>query len=430
MSIDPSSESASRPPALGRRHRRSIYGWLIVLVVMGTGVAVWHHVSTPSGAAAGWGARQGKGDAGNRPVPVQAGDVVSADLHVYLDALGTVVPMNSVTVHSRIDGQLMTVNFREGQRVKVGDVLMQIDPRPYQVALAQAEGQLARDQATLQGARQDLTRYRTLLQQDSISSQQVEQQEALVKASEGVVRADQGLVDSARLNLAYCRVTAPASGRLGLRQVDPGNIVHVSDAAGVVVINQFQPTFVTFALPEDSLPAVLAQIRRGHALSVEAWDRARTHKLATGGLESLDNQIDASTGTIKVKALFPNADENLYPNQFVNVRLLVETRPKSVLLPSAAVQRGAQGTYVFVVAQNSRVSARPVTLGPVDGDNVGVEKGLQPGERVVIDGADKLKEGARVQVVTPGQPVGAGPAGGGGHHRRPPGTAGAPAGPG
>ncbi|HET8730048.1 MAG TPA: MdtA/MuxA family multidrug efflux RND transporter periplasmic adaptor subunit, partial [Moraxellaceae bacterium] len=377
-----------------------MYKWLALVAATGLGLALWHHQSSPPGDRAGkeGGAHQGKGD---RPVPVQAASVVAGDLKVYLDALGTVVPLNSVTVHSRIDGQLMAVNFREGQRVKAGDVLLQIDARPYQVALSQAEGQLARDQATLLGARQDLARYQTLLQQDSISPQQVEQQQALVKASEGVVKADQGQVDSARLNLAYCRVTAPVSGRLGLRQVDPGNMVHVSDAAGVVVINQFQPAYVTFALPEDNLPAILEQIHRGRTLPVEAWDRGRTRKLATGKLESLDNQIDVSTGTIKVKALFPNADENLFPNQFVNVRLLVETRAHSTQLPTAAVQRGTQGTYVFVVAKNNRVSARPVTLGPVDGDSVGVETGVQPGERVVIDGADKLKDGAPVQVVTP-----------------------------
>jgi multidrug efflux system membrane fusion protein len=334
-------------------------------------------------------------------MPVQARKVIAGDLNVYLTGLGTVTPANNVTVHVRVSGLLQKVFFTEGQMVKAGQVLAQIDPAPFAVAVAQAEGQLVRDQALLLGAQQDLTRYQTLLKQESISSQQVDQQNALVKQDEGTVKADQAAVDSARLQLSYTKVTAPAAGRVGLRQVDPGNMVSTTDTNGLVIINQVTPISVLFTIPETSLGPVLAQLNKGNTLPVDAFDRGQQVKLASGKLLTVDNQIDTTTGTLKLKATFPNEDGSLFPNQFVNARLLVETRHNATLIPSAAVQRGTSGTFVFVVGDDQSVEARPIKLGPVDGDNVGVESGLKPGEVVVIDGGDKLKDGASVEVISP-----------------------------
>jgi multidrug efflux system membrane fusion protein len=404
MSIDPSLSRPDNTPTVTstRPARRIKYAALSVLAVLIIFFA-WRHFypDTAASANAAQNERSSKKGMANKPMPVQASVAVAGDLKVYLSALGNVVPPSSVIVRSRVDGELMSVNFKEGQNVQKGDVLMQIDPRPYQIALTQAEGQLAKDQAALASARQDLVRYHTLIKQDSISQQQVDQQAAAVTQSEGTVKADQGLVDNARLNLAYSRVTAPVSGKLGLRLVDPGNVVHASDANGVVVINQFQPIFVTYSIPEDNLSAVLQQWHQGNVLTVDAWDRSQTTQLANGKLQSIDNQIDPSTGTIKLKAVFANTSESLYPNQFVNVRMLVETRKSATLLPSAAIQRGAKGTFVFVVASDNTAAARPVTTGPVDGENIGILSGVKPGELVVIDGADKLKDGSTVTVISP-----------------------------
>ena len=381
--------------------------WLVALIVLVLLIGfLWQHFhATPAGGQGGKGKGQGGGRRGGlaagQVMPVQVKTLVAGDLNVYVTALGSVVPVSSVIVQPRVDGQLMSVNFEEGQTVNKGDVLMQIDPRPYQVALTQAQGQLAKDQATLLSARQDLARYQSLVKIGSVSKQQVDQQQALVNQSLGVVQSDQGQVDGAKLNLAYCKVTAPVSGRLGLRQVDPGNIVHASDSNGVVVINQFQPINVTYAIPEDKVQSVLKQVHAGNTLSVDALDRGQQNKLASGVLKSIDNGIDATTGTLKLKAQFRNEADNLYPNQFVNVRMLVETQHNITLLPSAAIQRGVKGTYVYVVNADSSVTAKPVALGAVDGDNTAVLSGVNPGEQVVYDGADKLKDGGKVKVIDP-----------------------------
>jgi multidrug efflux system membrane fusion protein len=302
----------------------------------------------------------------------------------------------------------MALHFKEGDMVKTGDLLAVIDPRPYQVMLTQAEGQMARDQALLVNARVDLERYKVLVAQDSIEKQRLDTQAALVRQYEGNVKADQGAVDNAKLQLVYSRVTAPASGRLGLRQVDPGNVIRSTDANGIVTITQVQPINVVFTIPEDNLGAVAKRLRDGAKLPVEAYDRDGKTKLASGELVSVDNQIDPTTGTVKLKGQFANKDEALFPNQFVNVRLLLDTRHGATVIPSAAVQRGSVGTYVYVVKDDKTVTVRQVKLGPVDGSNVAVESGVATGEVVVTDGSDKLREGAKVDIAGRSAAPGAG----------------------
>ncbi len=406
MSLEPlgtPSESHSHNAQPPHSRWKRVLKWLLLIsVVVVTIMLTWRHFhpATEAGQGKGKGKRGGFGGP-NQVMPVQATTLVSGDLHIFIDALGSVVPRSSVTVHPRVDGELISVNFTEGQVVKKGDLLMQIDPRPYQVVLTQAQGQLAKDSAALASAQQDLVRYQSLIKTGSVSQQQLDQQIALVNQYKGVLKSDQGQVDAANLNLSYCRVTAPVGGKLGLRQVDPGNIVHASDANGVVVINQFEPIDVTYAIPEDQVQSVLKQVNAGNVLQVTAFDRAQKNVLDTGKLKSLDNQIDATTGTLKFKAEFANQANNLFPNQFVNVRMLVETQHDVTLLPSAAIQRGAKGTYVYVVNADSTVTARTVTLGAVDGDNTAVLNGVSAGERVVFDGADKLKDGGKVKVIDP-----------------------------
>jgi multidrug efflux system membrane fusion protein len=344
----------------------------------------------------------GPGGMANRPLPVQAQATRRGDMAVTINALGTVSALNTAIVKARVAGQLQRIAFREGQLVKQGDLLAEIDPRPFQAQLDQAAGQLARDEALLANARADLERYRNLLKKDSIASQQVDNQDWLVRQYEGTVKNDRGIVADAKLQLDFSRVTAPFSGRLGLRQVDVGNYVQTGDANGIVVITQTQPINVVFAIPADALPAVLAHLHAGEPLPVDAYDRAGATRLATGKVASIDNQMDVATGTVKLKAEFANSDEKLFPNQFVNARLHVDTRHDVVLAPTAAIQRGARGLFMYVIGADKTVHVRAVTPGPTSHDSIVIENGLREGELVVIDGADKLRDGAKVEISQPG----------------------------
>ena len=332
------------------------------------------------------------------PLPVVAATAETGDMPITYTALGTVTPLASVTVKSQINGYLAQIEFREGQEVNAGDALAEIDPRPYQAALEQAQGQLQRDQAQLEGARVDLARYRTLLKQDSIAKQTYDDQVATVHQLEGTVQLDQGIVANAKVNLAYCHITAPVAGRLGLRQVDAGNYVTASDANGIVMLNQMKPISVLFSLPEDDLPSIVKQTRAGNTLAAAAFGRTGVTQLASGQLLTIDNNIDVTTGTFKLRAQFANDDEILYPSQFVNVQLTVDVIHNVVIIPVSAIQRGSPGTYVYLVKADNTVAAQPVTLGPTQGERVAVTAGLNVGDPIVVDGADKLKAGAKVTV--------------------------------
>ena len=313
---------------------------------------------------------------------------------VALEGLGTVTALSTVVVKTQISGKLTEVGFKEGQSVKKGDFLAQIDPRPYQAALDQAQGQLASDDALLAAARIDLARYEKLMTQDSIARQQVDTQRALVRQDEAIVRSDKAMVDNAALNLNYCRIVAPSDGRVGLRLVDPGNYLQASDPSGVVIITQMQPISVIFTLAQDTIPQFIRKLRSGVVLPVIAFNRSSTTQLATGTLATVDNQIDVTTGTVKLRASFPNEDEALFPNQFVNVRLVVDTLHDATIVPSSALQIGAPGPYVFIANANATVSVRAVKLGPSDGEGVAVLDGLAAGDKVVVDGVDRLRDGA------------------------------------
>lgn len=388
----PQSRPASQP-----RGRRSVGRWIAGLVVLGGLYAAWQYGlpllegSATAGGPAGLAGR-------TPPQPVGIATIDRGDIRIVLDALGTVSPLATVTVKTQIAGQLTQIAFKEGQLVKKGDFLAQIDPRPYQVTLESAQAALARDQATLKGAEADLARYQKLASQDSVARQTYEDQIATVGTDRGTVMSDQAAVDSARLNLVYCHITAPVGGRVGLRQVDEGNYVQTSDTDGIVVITQLQPISVVFSLPEDALPQVLKRLHAGAELPVLANDRADATQLATGRLDTVDNQVDTTTGTVKLRALFANDDESLFPSQFVNAHLLVDTLANTVRAPTAAIQRGAPGIFVYVVDATNTVHVRKVVLGPQDGAYVAITSGLQSGDVVVIDGVDRLKDGAKVTV--------------------------------
>jgi multidrug efflux system membrane fusion protein len=388
-------ERGGRPS--GKRRWPWIVGAIVLLVVAIILIAGAHRKRLRSEA-----------DAKARPRAVSVVTAVArtGDMPVYLTGLGTVTALNTVTVRSRVDGELATVAFREGQIVQKGDLLAEIDPRPFQVQLEQASGQLAKDEATLQNAKLDLERYRVLAAQDSIPKQQLDTQAATVGQSEGALKTDQGQVDAARLNLTYTRITAPLSGRVGLRLVDAGNMIHAADVNGLVVITQVQPIAVLFTLPEDQVNVVREKLHQGQKLPVEAFDRDLKQKLATGELTTLDNQIDTTTGTLKLKAVFANADDALFPNQFVNPRLLIDTLKGVVLIPNATIQRGTQSTFAFVVKKDQTVEVRPVEVRLTEGDTTAISKGLAAGEVVVTEGVDKLQAGSTVETARPGAPAG------------------------
>jgi multidrug efflux system membrane fusion protein len=345
--------------------------------------------------------KQAQAAAANRAVPVAVASAVNQDMPVYLTGLGSVTAYNTVGVKSRVDGQLLQVNFREGQMVNKGDLLVLIDPRPYEVQLESAQAQLFKDQSSLRDAQLNYQRYKDLLQQSgAMSQQQVDTQKSTADQFEGAVRADQAAIDNAKLQLVYCHITAPVSGRIGLRLVDAGNIVHANDTNAMLVITQLQPISVIFTLPEDSLPAVVQRMKQG-SLKVDAYDRDDKIKLATGTLLTIDNQIDQTTGTDRMKATFDNKDGVLFPNQFVNIHMLLDVRKNSTIVPSVAVQHGPQGYFVYVVKADKTVEARPVTVALTQSNQSAISSGLQAGESVVIDGQDKLQNGAKIETRNP-----------------------------
>lgn len=373
-------------------------GWLIFILIMAVVAGGIGWVVHKQNSSLGKGFK-GKFDPSDRPVPVLTSTVVTQDMNVYLHALGTVTSKNTVVVKSRVDGLLEKILFREGQMVKAGEVLAQIDPRPFQVALNQAQAQLMKDKSLLENAKRDAARYQDLLAKNSIAKQTADTQFALVKQYEASVAADQAQVDNARINLGYCRIVAPISGRVGLRAVDAGNMVHQSDANGIVSIVQLEPITAVFSIPEDKLPQVQAAVKGNAKVPVSALDKAQNTTLSKGYLLTTDNQIDPATGTIKAKAEFANADQALFPNQFVNIEVLVDVVKSAVVVPVAAIQQGRDGDFVYVAKPDGTVALTKVTTGPQDDERVAITKGLNAGQVVVVDGSGKLKDGSKIKVV-------------------------------
>lgn len=430
MAIDPiiknTSQADSLPPSDASSYQRHLSqsssgmksgtkAFLIILVLFVIAFFAFRHYSNGQKAI-----ELSKKDT-KRPATVTAVGAKISNINVYLNAIGTVTPRNNVVIRTHLDGELMRVLFNEGQYVKQGELLAEIDSRPYQVQLAQAQGQLAKDQALLKNAQLDLERYKTLLAQDSAPEQQVATQNSLVNQYLGTIQTDQSQIDNAKLQLTYTRITAPISGRVGLRQVDAGNIVHQSDVNGILSIAQVKPITVIFSIPQDSLATVLAPLRKGDKLAVIVYGRDQQNKLAEGYLSSADNQIDTTTGTVKLKAQFTNDDESLFPNQFVNVRVQLGVNKDATVVPSAAIQRGSQGTFVYQVNADQTIAVKPVKVTVTEGNLTAVEGEIKAGDLLVTDGADKLREGAKVQLARPvqsanlkdGQPAGSK------HHKRP-----------
>jgi len=389
--LKPKLRRAPPAPSIDSRRGSRVRIGVGLIVLIALIVAAYEVVPWP---------RAGHQPAGRQipPQPVGAATIGQGDIRVVVNALGTVTPIATVTVQTQINGQLLQVGFTEGQLVKKGDFLAQIDPRPYELLQAQYEGQLAHDQGLLAQAQVDLARYQKLAEQNSIARQQYEDQIYIVQQYQGTVKLDQAQIDQQKLNVLYCRIVSPVTGRVGLRLIDPGNYVQTTNNSGIAVVTQMQPITVIFPIPEDDLPQIVPQLNAGTTLQVSAYDRANVKMLATGRVIALDSQIDTTTGTVKVRAQFDNPDYALFPNQFVNAQLLVRTLHDAVTVPTAAIQRGEPGTYVYVINGDSTVSVRPIKLGPTDGPMAAVNSGLAVGDRVVVDGGDRLRDGARVTV--------------------------------
>jgi membrane fusion protein, multidrug efflux system len=392
--IDP---PRSHPPQSARpKKKRHVWPWVLLLIAAGAAAYYYPRLGEQTAQQP---AKKGGGKGGDgRAVPVVAAAARRGEMPVYLDGLGSVLAFNTVTVRTRVDGQVDKVAYTEGQIVKEGDLLIQIDPRPYQVQLEQAEAQLAHDEALLANANLDMERYRVLLDQQAIPKQQYDTQDATVKQYAATIKTDRASIDNARLNLVYAHITSPLTGRIGLRLVDQGNMVHATDATGLAVITQLQPIAVIFNIAEDRLPQVTKKMAAGQTLNVLAYDRDLKEKLAAGTLLTIDNQIDQTTGTVKFKAVFENKDLSLFPNQFVNARLLLETKHSATIIPTAAIQRKEATTFVYIVKDDNTAEVRNITTGTIEADEAQVDEGLEPGDKVVIDGIDKLQQGTKVNV--------------------------------
>ena len=374
-----------------RRHPVALGAIALLVVVVGGGILAVHGSFWSTA-----GAQEGR--LALPRVPVVAAAARARDVGVYLNGLGTVTPLNTVTVRTRVDGELIRVQFQEGQIVSRGDLLAEVDPRPFEAQLTQFEGQLERDQALLDNARVDLKRFQELVTTDAVPRQQLDTQASLVHQLEGTVKNDQGQIDATKVQLAYCHITSPIAGRVGLRLVDAGNIVHAADTGGLVIVTQLQPITVIFTIPEDSIPTVLEQLGRGVRLPVQAYDREQRRKLAEGVLLTIDNEVDPTTGTVRLKAQFPNSDNRLFPSQFVNARLLIETRRGATVIPAAAIQSSPRGPFVYVIRPDRTVAIRQVGVGVTDGDDMSVERGLKVGEQVVVEGAERLRDGVAIEL--------------------------------